>query len=584
MSAYWFLRAFFENCVIKVFFRRVDVVGLFRIPDSGPVIFIANHNNQFVDPMMLIVNINRVVRFLIAAKSLGRPMVGTFARMAQAIGVERPQDLAKKGKGIVSCDECSTAAVGEGTEFTKELHVGAKIKVGDTELGVKSIESDTQCTVEKCPMAISSAPYKVLPRVDQALMYSTVHTALKAGDCIGIFPEGGSHDRATLLDLKPGVAIMALGAMQAGAGSVKIVPCGLNYFDPYRFRSRVIVEFGDPFEVPAALAEQYATDKRGAVAGLMKLVDDAMKGVMPGAQDYEEQQALLTMRALYKPRNKRLSPEETLKLNKMFAMARIHMGKDERFESLMTEVIEYVELLRSASLRDRDVRMGLARDKSMAWRTVSALLQLLLLLPLTVPTAVLGLPVAAVTAALAKREKKQALAGSSVKVKALDVVASYKIIVGLVVLPLYAFLLAAVATGWFHLSALGFFLTLFIFIPVFFGNGIRSCDHSVRCLLRCRATMLFWGCSSTAGLLQKLLIDRREKLQEKVQRFVEDAKLLITEEALKAESDLQAKEISGKIDLLQREGVVPAAAGSSLSAPLLDKSLGQEASSGCVIA
>ena len=31
--------------------------------------------------------------------------------------------------------------------------------------------------------------------------------------CIGIFPEGGSHDRPDLLPLKAGVAVMALGAM-----------------------------------------------------------------------------------------------------------------------------------------------------------------------------------------------------------------------------------------------------------------------------------------------------------------------------------------------------------------------------------
>ena len=54
---------------------------------------------------------------------------------------------------------------------------------------------------------------------------------LHAGGCIGIFPEGGSHDRSDLLPLKPGVAMMALGAMAEHADlNVKIVPCGLNYF------------------------------------------------------------------------------------------------------------------------------------------------------------------------------------------------------------------------------------------------------------------------------------------------------------------------------------------------------------------
>jgi glycerol-3-phosphate O-acyltransferase/dihydroxyacetone phosphate acyltransferase len=45
-------------------------------------------------------------------------------------------------------------------------------------------------------------------------MFASVWEALKNKDCIGIFPEGGSHDRHELLPLKAGICIMALGAMQ----------------------------------------------------------------------------------------------------------------------------------------------------------------------------------------------------------------------------------------------------------------------------------------------------------------------------------------------------------------------------------
>lgn len=44
-------------------------------------------------------------------------------------------------------------------------------------------------------------------------MYDKVWEALNNEDCIGIFPEGGSHDRTDLLPLKAGVCIMALGMM-----------------------------------------------------------------------------------------------------------------------------------------------------------------------------------------------------------------------------------------------------------------------------------------------------------------------------------------------------------------------------------
>ena len=44
-------------------------------------------------------------------------------------------------------------------------------------------------------------------------MYEYVWQSLSQNECIGIFPEGGSHDRTDLLPLKAGVCIMALGAM-----------------------------------------------------------------------------------------------------------------------------------------------------------------------------------------------------------------------------------------------------------------------------------------------------------------------------------------------------------------------------------
>ena len=44
--------------------------------------------------------------------------------------------------------------------------------------------------------------FSVAPHVDQSAVYSAVFQRLHEGGCIGIFPEGGSHDRTELLPLK----------------------------------------------------------------------------------------------------------------------------------------------------------------------------------------------------------------------------------------------------------------------------------------------------------------------------------------------------------------------------------------------
>lgn len=50
---------------------------------------------------------------------------------------------------------------------------------------------------------------------------------------------------------------MALGAMAKYNKKITIVTCGLNYFKGDRFRSKVFVEFGLPYEIPQELADLY---------------------------------------------------------------------------------------------------------------------------------------------------------------------------------------------------------------------------------------------------------------------------------------------------------------------------------------
>ena len=105
-------------------------------------------------------------------------------------------------------------------------------------------------------------------------MYQNVWDSLNRGECIGIFPEGGSHDNTHLLKLKAGVCIMALGAMVKYNKSVQIVCCGLNYFGGHRFRSRVIIEIGQPYRIPDELKEMYKVNKRESIKILLKQIEN----------------------------------------------------------------------------------------------------------------------------------------------------------------------------------------------------------------------------------------------------------------------------------------------------------------------
>jgi len=84
---------------------------------------------------------------------------------------------------------------------------------------------------------------------------------------------------------------MALGAMAANPGlQVQIVPVGLSYFHPDRYRSRAVVEFGKAIAVPEELVERFkqgGSAKREASGKLLDVIYDALKTVTLRAPDYD---------------------------------------------------------------------------------------------------------------------------------------------------------------------------------------------------------------------------------------------------------------------------------------------------------
>lgn len=139
---------------------------------------------------------------------------------------------------------------------------------------IKEIISDTLLKIidNNDDLEIESN-YKIIPKIDQSSLFESVYTFLKEGKVLGIFPEGGSHDRTELLELKAGISIMALGAISKYGLNIKIVPIGLNYYKSSEFRSKVIINIGKSFEVPKEISELYKQNKKEAVGILLTEIE-----------------------------------------------------------------------------------------------------------------------------------------------------------------------------------------------------------------------------------------------------------------------------------------------------------------------
>src|SRR4030095_5084132 len=78
--------------VLALFYRRIDVVGLEHIPEVGPLIIAANHQNALVDPMLLLALIPRRIVAVAKAPLFRHPIIGPFLRLLGALPVHRRPD------------------------------------------------------------------------------------------------------------------------------------------------------------------------------------------------------------------------------------------------------------------------------------------------------------------------------------------------------------------------------------------------------------------------------------------------------------------------------------------------------------
>jgi len=225
----------------------------------GPVIFVANHPNGLLDPLLVRVASRRPARFLAKSTLFGNP----FGRLAMdAFGcfpIARVQD-AGRSEGAAS--------------KTEQVEQERRAKMNEE-------------TFARC------------------------YEALGRGDAIALFPEGTSHSDPHMRPFKTGAARIALGAEAAGAAKgqrlgLHVVPVGLSYDRKTTFRSGALVVFGEPLEI-ASLMPEYGANPRATVEDLTEAIRKALDAVVLQADTKE---LLASVSALAQWTTPASSPEE----------------------------------------------------------------------------------------------------------------------------------------------------------------------------------------------------------------------------------------------------------------------------------
>src|SRR5713226_9942269 len=77
---------------MRVYFRRVEVLGREHVPLKSPVIFVLNHPNALVDPAFLLCLAPRRVAFVAKAPLFAMPVIGFLVRALDSLPAYRRQD------------------------------------------------------------------------------------------------------------------------------------------------------------------------------------------------------------------------------------------------------------------------------------------------------------------------------------------------------------------------------------------------------------------------------------------------------------------------------------------------------------
>jgi glycerol-3-phosphate O-acyltransferase / dihydroxyacetone phosphate acyltransferase len=444
---------------------------------------------------------SRRVSFLIAEKSMKRRFVGTMSAAVGALPVARALDNVKPAAGrilLAEPDDDPTLIRGIDTDFTSvDFEVGGlivlpKVRGQTPSTEIAAIVSSTELRLKKpfkTPEALESltgkasssgkdlqgsAPngkidtqgttFKVAPHVDQTKVYDRVFEDLEDGGCIGIFPEGGSHDRPDLLPLKAGVAIMALGALAANPDcGLKIIPFGMNYFHAHKFRSRAVIEFGHPIEVHPDQIEAYKKgDRRNAVGSLLETVYQGLVAVTQTSPDYETLMLVQAARRLYNPTGKKLPLPLVVELNRRLVKGYTQYQDDQRIVQLKKSVGEYNRSLNSLGLRDHQVEWGNVNRRP--WYLILGTLifrlgKLVILTVGTLPGLAMFWPVFVTTKLISMKKSKEALAASSVKLQGRDVITTWKILVALAFAPALYIYYTVIVSIWLYYNRVGGYYT-----------------------------------------------------------------------------------------------------------------------------
>lgn len=328
--------------MVRAYFKRIEVVGLEHVPVDRGGILVSWHPNGMVDPGLILTHFPRVVVFGARHGLFKVPVLGSLMSAVGSVPIYRAMDLRD-----LPAQERNAKNLGALDALAEQV-----------------VQGNYSC----------------------------------------LFPEGDSHDASYVTELKTGAARFYYRARSlAGGQPPVIVPVGLHYDSKHAFRSKVLVAFHPPIEIPPELDLTPPDDEpversKERSRALTAEIERTLREVVHATEDWELHHLMHRGRKLVRAERAHRAGVDLSAPNmkeRTLGFARIWSGYyalKEQHPRLVDEVLErtreYDADLRALGLDDRE--LDRAPKLFSLTLVVLLLLQVLFVYLLLPPVLVLG--------------------------------------------------------------------------------------------------------------------------------------------------------------------------------------------------
>lgn len=263
-------------------------------------------------------------------------------------------------------------------------------------------------------------------------IFKYCHQLMERNGCLMIFPEGICQTKYLLAPLKAGAARIALEAEAKNNFEldIHVIPVGINYSNPHRFRGNLTIDIGDPITLKK-YESQYETDAWETVNVLTKAIETELLKRIITVEDQEQIRTVLHIETLFAGKEgghpfSTVDWHQTRKgINEFIDQQKVKNNK--AFAEFETKLHRYVGTLQ---------RLGVEKNVALINRTSN---QIARLITIRIVLLIIGLPLFIVSYAMHIIPFQLTRVLSLKLVKRVDFMGSVVLALGLLVFTIFGF-------------------------------------------------------------------------------------------------------------------------------------------------